>query len=131
MRPRFYRTLGVYYYYYTQPIELKAHINHIIFSSRWRTGKKSVRLLSYKYIHHIIRKYFIRAMIYTREYVNVHIIIMHRLFARQNTVLRWITILYELCEHKTRRVHKNFPNFFLHILRSVLPSLYTTHRGDI
>lgn len=74
---------------YTQPIELKAHIHHIIFSSRG-TAKKSVRLLPYKYIRHIIRTstYFIRAMIYTCEYVNVHI--MHRLFAGQNG----ITIYY-------------------------------------
>lgn len=73
-------------------------------------------------------------MIYTREYVNVHIIIMHRLFAGQNTESRYITILYniiyiyELGEHKTRRVHTNFPNFFSNnIFRFVIPiySFYT------
>lgn len=75
---------------YSQPIELKAHIHHIIFSSRG-TAKKSVRLLPYKYTRHIIRTstYFIRAMIYTCEYVKVHII-MHRLFAGPNG----ITIYY-------------------------------------
>lgn len=61
---------------------------YIFFATNGR--KTSVRLLPHKYIYviykYIIRTYFIRAMIYTREYVNVHIIIMHRLFAGQNTV---------------------------------------------
>lgn len=78
---RFYRTPGVYYYYYyTQPIELKAHIHHnsiyyIIFFARNGVKNRSVYCRTNIHIHHIILAYFIRAMIYTREYVNVHILL--------------------------------------------------------
>lgn len=44
---------------------------------------------------------------------------------QDKTVLRYIIILYEFSEHKTRRVHTNFPNFFLYFSFSSFLYIYS------